>query len=505
LTHPNIVAVFDSGRDGPHHYIACAFVAGQPLEGRLEKGGALPQREAVEVARKLAEALAYAHKQGVIHRDVKPANVMLREDGEPLLMDFGLAARADEAKLTVEGQVMGTPAYCAPEQWRGEATAASDQYSVGCLLFELLTGQKPYAGRDIGHYLALHIQAPIPAVPGASGDLEAIVQKCLEKEPERRYKDCQELADDLGRWLRGEPTRARPVGPLGRLWRWAKREPVTASLVGAVAMLLVAGSLLAWGMAAWALGEKGRADGEAELKKEEALAARKAEKAAQANEALAIKRKEAADFEAFRAEDARHAIQMDLALRAWQDNDVARAESILAEVLPRFQQTWETQHLHGLCRRKAFPFLGHTSVVTSVCFSPDGKRILSGSDDNTLKVWDAQTGQEKLTLKGHTREVSSVCFSPDGKRILSGSYDKTLKVWDAQTGQEKLSLKGHAESVTSVCFSPDGKRILSGSRYSTLKVWDAQSGQEKLSLKGHAGEVTSVCFSPDGKRILSAS
>ena len=143
------------------------------------------------------------------------------------------------------------------------------------------------------------------------------------------------------------------------------------------------------------------------------------------------------------------------------------------------------------------------SMISSVAFCPDGKRIASGSGDNTLKVWDVDTGQETLTLKGHTSSVLSVAFSPDGKRIASGSGDGTLKVWDAGTGQETLTLKGHAGPVISAAFSPDGKRLASGSEDKTLKVWDADTGQETLTLKGHTSGVMSVAFSPDGKRIAS--
>jgi Flp pilus assembly protein TadD len=139
-----------------------------------------------------------------------------------------------------------------------------------------------------------------------------------------------------------------------------------------------------------------------------------------------------------------------------------------------------------------------------VCFSGEGKRIASASVDQTVKVWDAQTGQETLSLKGHTNSVTSVCFSPNGRRIASASLDGTVKVWDAQTGQEALSLKGHTGPVTSVCFSPNGRRIASASWDQTVKVWDAQTGQETLSLKGHTSWVLSVCFSPDGKRLISA-
>jgi WD40 repeat protein len=159
---------------------------------------------------------------------------------------------------------------------------------------------------------------------------------------------------------------------------------------------------------------------------------------------------------------------------------------------------------------------GHSSGVTSVSFSPDGRRIVSGSSDKTVKVWDAQTGQETLTFKGDSTYVLSVSFSPDGKRIVSGGYDSTVKVWDAQTGQETFTLKGHSDGVTSVSFSPDGKRIVSGSGDKTVKVWDAQTGQEMLTLRAQLQvpaaaanpssntlAVISVSFSPDGKRIVS--
>ena len=154
---------------------------------------------------------------------------------------------------------------------------------------------------------------------------------------------------------------------------------------------------------------------------------------------------------------------------------------------------------------------GH-DYVTSVAFSPDGKRIVSGSKDDTLKVWDAETGQEILTLKGHSGSVESVAFSPDGRRIVSGSFRfiqaarylvGEIKVWDAETGQETLTLEGRSVGTTSVIFSPDGRRIVSGRSRDTLKVRDDETGQELLTLKGHSGYVSSVAFSPDGKRIVS--
>ena len=159
---------------------------------------------------------------------------------------------------------------------------------------------------------------------------------------------------------------------------------------------------------------------------------------------------------------------------------------------------------------------GHTKLVTCVAYSPDGKRIVTGSDDKTLRVWDALTGREIMTLKGHTFAMGCVAYSPDGKRIVSGSYrigsnEKTLRVWDAQTGREILALKGHPvkgdvmESVKCVAYSPDSKYIVSGGRDKTLRLWDAQTGREVLALEGHTDQVTCVAYSPNGKRIVSGS
>jgi hypothetical protein len=255
LMHPHIVTVFDSGQDGPHHYIASALVPGQSLSSilsALPPGKLFPTREAVTIVRKLAEALAYAHRNGIIHRDVKPGNVLLDLNGEPYLTDFGLAARQDDPqKLTKDGMIMGTPEYTAPEQWRGQAEAASDQYSLGCMLYELLTGQAPFSGFSTEHYLLLHTHhvatAPRRVNPDLPRDLETITLKCLNKDPASRYRDCQALADDLRRWLEGEPVQARPPGPAERLVKWARRSPALATALCALAVLtLVAGTIITW-------------------------------------------------------------------------------------------------------------------------------------------------------------------------------------------------------------------------------------------------------------------
>jgi serine/threonine protein kinase len=243
LQHPGLVALFETGEtDEGMVYLVEEFVQGETLTARL-KAGRLGFRQAAELTAAVADALDYAHRHGVIHRDVKPSNIQLDAEGRPHLMDFGLAKQeTDESSMTLDGQVLGTPAYVSPEQARGESRRVdgrTDVYSLGVVLYELLTGERPFRGNR--QMLLLQVLHDEPRPPRqlnhkAPRDLETICLKAMSKAPARRYATAQELADDLRRYLRGESIRARPVGRLGRLGRWCRNNPVAAGLLLAVSL-----------------------------------------------------------------------------------------------------------------------------------------------------------------------------------------------------------------------------------------------------------------------------
>jgi serine/threonine-protein kinase len=242
LDHPHIVPIYEVGEHDGQQYYAMRYVEGTSLARR-------PRIDARGEARLLAAvagAVHHAHRRGVLHRDLKPSNILVDTAGAPLVADFGLAKRVDaDRSLTESGAIIGTPRYVAPEQAAGrkDLTVAADVYSLGVVLYERLTGQTPFTGETVLEVLrqAREAEPPRPSsvCPGLDRDLETICLKCLEKEPVKRYASAEALADDLERWLRGEPIAACPVGQGERLWRWCRRNPVVAGLSAGLAAVLL--------------------------------------------------------------------------------------------------------------------------------------------------------------------------------------------------------------------------------------------------------------------------
>jgi tetratricopeptide (TPR) repeat protein len=246
LQHPNIVAIHEVGERGGQHFFSMELVRGDTLADRLQHGP-LPAREAASLLQLVARAVHYAHQQGILHRDLKPANILLDSAGQPHVTDFGLAKRLDsDATLTLTGQVLGSPNYVAPEQAagaRGSVGPRSDVYALGAVLYHALTGRPPFQAEGIEALLdQVFNQEPVPPRllnPIVPRDLETVCLKCLEKDPARRYSSAAGLAEDLGRWLQGEPVKARPVTRVQRAAKWARRRPAVAALSACLALLLL--------------------------------------------------------------------------------------------------------------------------------------------------------------------------------------------------------------------------------------------------------------------------
>jgi WD40 repeat protein/serine/threonine protein kinase len=457
-------------------------------------------RTVAQLGVQAAEALEHAHQQGVIHRDIKPANLLLDGRGHLWITDFGLARLQGQAGLTRTGDLIGTPRYMSPEQTSAKGAVVdhrTDLYSLSATLYELLTLEPAFAGRD-RHQLLRQIATEEPRRPrllnrAIPADLETICLKALAKEPGRRYQTAGDLAEDLQRFLAGQPIQARPVGQLERLWRWCRRHPGSAA-AGVLAVVAFAA------LVALAVGS--------------AFAVRLS-----AAYQEAARQRARAEHQEKLVRHYLYAAHMSLAQRAWESNQVGLMLELLQRHRPRRAEDedlrgFEWHYLWRLGHAGRLTLRGHTAGVGSVAYSPDSQRLRSASYDGTVKEWAATTGQEIRTWKlpGQKPGVI-VAFSPDGKRLASAGWTDqtvyTVKVWDATTEREIHTFKmanPHVSGLSSsLTFSPDGQWLAWGGGDGTMKVWDVTTGQEGRTPKGHAKMVWSLAFSPDGKRLASCS
>jgi WD40 repeat protein len=513
MDHPNIARVLDGGQTaGGRPYFVMDLVKGLPITEYCDQGR-LALRERLELFVSLCQAVQHAHQKGIIHRDLKPSNVLVTlHDGKPLVkvIDFGIAKAlgqqlTDKTLFTGFAQMVGTPLYMAPEQAAlsdVDVDTRSDVYSLGVLLYELLTGTTPFE-KDRLKELSLDelrriIREEEPPRPSTRlstvaqaattasenrhsdprklsrlvrGELDWIVMKALEKDRGRRYESASALAADVQRYLADEQVQACPPSAWYRFRKFARRKR-SALAVAACVFLAFAG--IAGGIG-WAVRDRGA--------REEALE---------------------------RERRTLYFYRITLAHQDLSANNLGRALKFLEEC-PEDLRQWEWHYLMRLSRDEPLVLQAKTEV-NGVAFSPDGERLASAGGDGTVKVWKSRTGEVVLEFQAHDTSAVSVAFHPDGKHLASAGVDGWVKVWDL-TASPKVQevFRGSCDALRKfgtayvVAFRPpDGRQLAAGSD-GAVRVWDWGSGQLLHTFPGHDHHSISVAFSPDGRRLATGS
>ena len=472
LDHPRIVPIYGVWEHEDCHYFGMKLIPGGSLARRLPAYTADP-RAAARLVAEVARAIQHAHDRGILHRDLKPSNILLDEEDRPLVTDFGLAKRSgDDSGLTQSGAIVGTPSYMAPEQASGHnaaVTALTDVYGLGAVLYALLTGRPPFVADTIlGTIEQVRGRPPVPPSrinPSVGRDLETICLRCLEKDPWRRYASAEALADDLRRWLDGEPIAARPVGAAARAWMWSRRNPIVAGLIAALVLFVLVTSWQWW-----------RAEG-----------------------LLLLARREASGE------------AIDHALSICAQGDVGRGMLRLAEALEtappgaddlkravRANLVAWSRHQTRLTN-----LLRHSDRVPFVAFSPDGRTAVTASPDGTARLWDAFTGEPRGAPLSHDGGVMQAAFSPDSRLVITASLDRTARLWEVEGGRPLGAPLRHRGPVRSVAFSPDGRTVLTGCNDGAAQIWEVASQKPLGEPLHHKGWVQQVAFRPGGNVAIT--
>jgi WD40 repeat protein len=562
LRHPNIAQIYTFGiaaaERGAVPFFVMELVEAARSITTYAAEESLSTRRRVSLFRRVCAAVVHGHQKGVIHRDLKPGNILVDGMGEPKVIDFGVARsidgeRADATWMTRSGDLVGTLRYMSPEQLGidgRDVDARTDVYSLGLVLHELLTGTLPYdiGGRSVGEAVRVLGDQSTPSTGllertlrdrGRLGRTESralatIVGKCLEKRPGDRYASAVELDAELGRWEAGDPILARPPTSLESVVRFSRRHRAASFAAAGVVMSLVAAVT---GISFFYL----RAERERALADRARLVAEQREDEAARQAAAARSQLYISDIllaaeardrnnvgEATRLLDAARSLvgdagtsrpieldclaaSLDESVHAWQGmkgNVTAVAWSPDGRRLATGASDGTVRLLQVSARGGAEGIVvleGHEATVWSAAFSPDGSEVATASADGHVRLWNSADGSLKKMLDGHDGGVYAVAFSHDGRRLVTASQDRSARIWDTETWETQHVVEGHQGTVFGACFSPDDAVIATASADRTIRLWDAASGDERAVLVGHEGRVFGVAFAPSGSQIASAS
>jgi WD40 repeat protein/serine/threonine protein kinase len=550
LQHPNIVQIYEVGEQGGLPYFSLEFCAGGSLAKRL-RGTPLPPRPAAEMVAVLARAIHHAHQHGVVHRDLKPGNILLAipsppqppsptegrggsktsslplspgwergPGGEgflPKITDFGLAKRLEEAGQTETGSAMGTPSYMAPEQAQGkskEIGPAADVYALGAVLYECLTGRPPFRAattfETLQQVVAEEPVLPRSLQPGVPRDLETVCLRALQKDRQQRYASALALAEDLERWLNGTPIVARRSSVWERAGKWARRRPAVAALVALLVCLgVVAFGLVTW---QWRLAEAERQKGRRLLAR---LSLGQGQSLCDGGDTSRGILWQAHALELIPEEDGdlRRAVRASLAAwrgrlhplrNTWTHPGPIQAtafspdgRTVLTVGTDHGARLWETESGHVIGQP-----LGHPDRVLAACCRPDGT-ILTGCADGGIRSWKAGAPQPHASHSLGAGPVLALAFSADGRFVAAGR-PSAVQLWETDAWK-LLAEKDHQGVIQALAVSADGTAVLTGTEDGTVRLWEVSAGEPLRELGNHRYEVRALAFSPDGRFVLSGS
>jgi WD40 repeat protein/serine/threonine protein kinase len=493
VSHENVVTIHhvECVEEKDLSFIVMQFVRGRSLQDRLDEGGPLPIREAVRIATAAAAGLSAAHANNLIHRDIKPGNILLEQTtGRVLLTDFGLARLTEDVKLTQTGFVAGTPLYMSPEQARGETVDhRSDLFSLGSVLYAMLAGSPPFPGTSPFNVLK-HVTDTRPRPvqdhnPAVSHSLADVVERLLEKDPRNRYADAAEAAVALNAELAKLPADPVIPAPTRRTTRltprylkswWRRNSPIALAAVCFVVVALAITELT--GLTNWTiLGQRG--------------SDRSVAQAGGSETTPPIEGDTPTRYTLPPGEGAVWAVAFDPC-----------AELIATATEGGVVQFWDVNegHIRGVLANQKYK-----SPIWAIAFSKDGQRLVTASDDGYVRQWDVKSKQEAGFSFNHTFPVRSVALSPDGTKLVSGTRNGAVIIWDIETGKEIHMTNGHeGGTVNAVAFSPDGKLVASAGSDKTVKLWDVENGSPRATLTNHTGPVYAIVFDPTSQILASA-